>query len=155
MPFFQLASELDVPVVIHPPSVGFGEERMRDYRLASSVGRPMDGALAISRLIVRGIFEKLPKLKLVGTHLGGGICEMIGRMDYAYRLQDEAYFLGSYEPMLIKHAPQPLPQDDVSGIDLLPSAGGALRHRHGRRRPFRLRHRFARRCSCSSAKAST
>jgi aminocarboxymuconate-semialdehyde decarboxylase len=47
----------------------------------------------------------LPTLKLVGTHLGGGICEMIGRMDYAYELQDEAYFLGSYEPMLIKHPP--------------------------------------------------
>jgi aminocarboxymuconate-semialdehyde decarboxylase len=105
MPFFQLAQELDVPVVIHPPSVGFGEERMRDYRLASSIGRPMDGALAIARLIVRGVFEKFPKLKLVGTHLGGGICEMIGRMDYAYRLEDEAYFLGSYEPMLIKHPP--------------------------------------------------
>jgi aminocarboxymuconate-semialdehyde decarboxylase len=105
MPFFQLAAELDVPVVIHPPSVGFGEERMRDYRLASSVGRPMDGALAIARLIVRGVFEKLPTLKLVGTHLGGGICEMIGRMDYAYRLQEEAFFLGPYEPMLIRHPP--------------------------------------------------
>jgi aminocarboxymuconate-semialdehyde decarboxylase len=105
MPFFQLATELDVPVVVHPPSVGFGEERLRDYRLASSVGRPMDGALAVARLIVRGVFEKFPKLKLVGTHLGGGICEMIGRMDYAYRLQDEAFFLGSYEPMLIKHPP--------------------------------------------------
>jgi aminocarboxymuconate-semialdehyde decarboxylase len=105
MAFFQLAAELDVPVVIHPPSVGFGEERLRDYRLASSVGRPMDNALALARLIVRGMFEKLPALKLVGTHLGGGICEMIGRMDYAYRLQDEAFFLGSYEPMLIKHPP--------------------------------------------------
>jgi aminocarboxymuconate-semialdehyde decarboxylase len=105
LPFFQLATELDVPVVIHPPSVGFGEERLKDYRLASSVGRPMDNALAIARLIVRGIFEKFPTLKLVGTHLGGGICEMIGRMDYAYNLQDEAYFLGSYEPMLIKHPP--------------------------------------------------
>ncbi len=105
MPFFQLATELDVPVVIHPPSVGIGEERMNIYRLASSVGRPMDGALAIARLIVRGIFERFPTLKIVGTHLGGGICEMIGRMYYAYRLQDEAYFLGPYEPMLIKHPP--------------------------------------------------
>lgn len=105
MPFFQLACELDVPVVIHPPSVGFGEERMKVYRLASSIGRPMDSALAFARLIVRGIFEKFPALKLVGTHLGGGICEMIGRMDYAYRLQEEAYFLGPYEPMLIKHPP--------------------------------------------------
>jgi predicted TIM-barrel fold metal-dependent hydrolase len=103
--FFALASELDVPVFVHPPHVGFGEERMRDYRLASSIGRPMDGALAIARLIVRGMFEKLPQLKLVGSHLGGGICEMIGRMDYAYDLQEEAYFLGPYEPMLIKHPP--------------------------------------------------
>ena len=105
LPFFQLVTELDIPVFMHPPSVGFGEERLNIYRLASSVGRPMDGALAISRLIVRGIFEKFPTLKLVGSHLGGGICEMIGRMDYAYNLQEEAYFLGPYEPMLIRHPP--------------------------------------------------
>jgi hypothetical protein len=59
---------------------------MREYRLASSIGRPMDGALAIARMIGRGVREKFPALKLVGTHLGGGICEMIGRMDYAYYL---------------------------------------------------------------------
>ena len=105
LPFFQLVTELDIPVFMHPPSVGFGEERLNIYRLASSIGRPMDGALAISRLIVRGIFEKFPTLKLVGSHLGGGICEMIGRMDYAYNLQEEAYFLGPYEPMLIRHPP--------------------------------------------------
>jgi predicted TIM-barrel fold metal-dependent hydrolase len=105
LPFFELATSLDIPVFMHPPSIGFGEERLNVYRLASSIGRPMDGALAISRLIVRGIFEKFPKLKLIGSHLGGGICDMIGRMDYAYNLQDEAYFLGSYEPMLIKHPP--------------------------------------------------
>jgi aminocarboxymuconate-semialdehyde decarboxylase len=105
LPFFQLVTDLDIPVFMHPPSIGFGEERLNVYRLASSIGRPMDGAIAISRLIVRGIFEKLPSLKLVASHLGGGICEMIGRMDYAYNLQEEAYFLGSYEPMLIKHPP--------------------------------------------------
>jgi aminocarboxymuconate-semialdehyde decarboxylase len=105
LPFFQLVTELDIPVFMHPPSIGFGEERLNVYRLASSIGRPMDGAIAISRLIVRGIFEKLPSLKLVASHLGGGICEMIGRMDYAYNLQEEAYFLGPYEPMLIRHPP--------------------------------------------------
>jgi aminocarboxymuconate-semialdehyde decarboxylase len=105
MPFWQLACELDIPVMIHPPAVGFGEERMRDYRLASSIGRPFDNCLAIGRLIVRGIFERFPTLKLVGTHLGGGISEVIGRMDYAYELQEEASFLGPYEPMLIKKKP--------------------------------------------------
>src|SRR5207247_469954 len=63
-PFWELAQELDIPVMIHPPHVGFGEERMKEYRLASSVGRPFDLTLALSRLIVRGILEDFPRLKL-------------------------------------------------------------------------------------------
>ena len=104
-PFFELVTSLAVPMMMHAPSVGFGEERMRDYRLASSVGRPFDECLALSRLIVRGVFEQFPKLKFVGCHLGGGICEVIGRMDYAYELGDKASGLGSYEPMLITKRP--------------------------------------------------
>ena len=104
-PFFALATALDIPVFVHPPSVGFGEERMGDYRLASSVGRPFDNCLALARLIVRGIFEEFPGLKLVGSHLGGGICEIIGRMDYAYEMGEEAFFLGDYAPLKITRRP--------------------------------------------------
>jgi aminocarboxymuconate-semialdehyde decarboxylase len=103
--FWELVQDLDIPVMIHPPHVGFGEERMTDYRLASSVGRPADLCLALSRLIVRGVLEDFPRLKIVGSHGGGGICEVIGRLDYAYELQDEAFFLGSYAPMKIKQPP--------------------------------------------------
>ena len=105
MPFWEIVAERDVPVMIHPPHVGYGEEKMREYRLASSIGRPADNCLALARIIVRGILERFPTLKIVGSHIGGGICDMIGRMDYAYELQDEAFFLGSYSPMLIKAPP--------------------------------------------------
>jgi aminocarboxymuconate-semialdehyde decarboxylase len=104
-PFFELVAGRGIPVMMHAPSVGFGEERMRDYRLASSVGRPFDECLSLARLIVRGVFEKYSNLKFVGCHLGGGICEVIGRMDYAYELGDKASGLGSYEPMLITKRP--------------------------------------------------
>jgi aminocarboxymuconate-semialdehyde decarboxylase len=104
-PFWELVQDLDVPVMIHPPHLGFGEERMRDYRLASSIGRPFDLCLALGRLIVRGILEDFPRLKLVASHGGGGICETISRMDYAYELQDEAFFLGPYAPIKIRHPP--------------------------------------------------
>ena len=97
-PFFALAVELDIPVFMHPPSVGFGEERMREFRLASSVGRPFDSCLALARLIVNGVFEQFPRLKFVASHLGGGICEIIGRMDYAYELRDDPMILGPYGP---------------------------------------------------------
>src|ERR1700730_8463787 len=91
--------------MMHPPHLGFGEEWMRDYRLASSIGRPFDLCLALGRLIVRGILEDFPRVTVVASHGGGGICETISRMDYAYELQEEAFFLGSYAPMKIKHAP--------------------------------------------------
>jgi aminocarboxymuconate-semialdehyde decarboxylase len=104
-PFFELVTSLGIPMMMHAPSVGFGEERMRDYRLASSVGRPFDECLSIARLIVRGVFERFSKLKFVGCHLGGGICDVIGRMDYAYELGDLASGLGSYQPMLITKRP--------------------------------------------------
>ena len=33
-------------------------------------------------------------------------CEVIGRLNYAYELQDECYFLGPYTPLKIKHEPE-------------------------------------------------
>jgi aminocarboxymuconate-semialdehyde decarboxylase len=102
-PFFELVTALDIPVFVHPGDST--TPATTDYRLASSISRPADNCLSLARLIVRGIFEQFPTLKLVGSHLGGGICEVIGRMDYAYTLKDFAFFLGSYEPMLIKHPP--------------------------------------------------
>jgi aminocarboxymuconate-semialdehyde decarboxylase len=78
---------------------------MCEYRLASSIGRPFDLCLALGRLIVRGVLEDFPRVRIVASHGGGGICETISRMDYAYELQDEAFFLGSYAPMKIRHAP--------------------------------------------------
>ena len=44
------------------------------------------------------MFEQFPKLKFVASHLGGGICEIIGRMDYAYELRDNPLILGPYGP---------------------------------------------------------
>ena len=96
--FFELAQSLDIPVIVHPPAVGFGEERMDNYSLASSIGRPFDNCLAVGRLIVMGILEKFPDLKLVASQLGGGISEIIGRMDYAYEMRDDDTVLGRYAP---------------------------------------------------------
>ena len=133
-PFFALATALDIPVFVHPPSVGFGEERMHEYRLASSVGRPFDNCLALARLIVAGIFEE-SALKLVGSHLGGGICEIIGRMDYAYELGDEAFFPGLLRAAADHAQAERLPADDVFRHGELSCARGRMRDQDHRCRP--------------------
>ena len=102
--FWEIVADRDLPVFIHPPASAYGEEKMRNYGLNSSIGRPADNMLALGRLIVGGIFERHPKLKIVGSHLGGGISEVIGRMDYAYEMRDQS-FLGNYSPLLIKKPP--------------------------------------------------
>ena len=141
--FLNWSRACEYPVMMHAPSVGFGEERMRDYRLASSVGRPFDECLSIARLIVRGVFERHPNLKFVGCHLGGGICDVIGRMDYAYELGDLASGLGPYEPMLITKRPSEYLKKLLHGHGRLSSAGGHVRLSNRRRQAVALRQRCA------------
>src|SRR5258707_13954554 len=85
-PFWELVQDLDVPVMIHPPHLGFGEERMKEYRLAPSIGRPFDLCLALGRLIVRGILQDFPRLQIVASHGGGRICETVTRVAYSYEV---------------------------------------------------------------------
>jgi Predicted metal-dependent hydrolase of the TIM-barrel fold len=139
-PFWKLVTDLDIPVFIHPGDAT--TPAMADYRLASSVGRPADNCLSLARLIVRGIFEQFPTVKIVGSHLGGGICDVIGRLDYAYELLDFSVFLGPYEPMLIKHPPRPLFENVLPGFGVLLGPRCRMRAQVGRRRSFPVRHRF-------------
>src|SRR5260370_16955857 len=75
-PFFKLVTDLDIPVFVHPGDAT--TPATIDYRLASSISRPADNCLSLARLIVRGIFEEFPKLKLIATHLPAGTCQLIG-----------------------------------------------------------------------------
>jgi aminocarboxymuconate-semialdehyde decarboxylase len=106
-PFFALATKLDIPVMIHPPAAAFGEERMDEFRLTSSVGRPFDSCLSLARLILYGVLEEFPTLKIVATHLGGGISEVVGRLDYNYAFQSEGFYTRPSDsaPMLIERRP--------------------------------------------------
>ena len=75
--------------------------------LKHSLASPRASVPAKARIeeacIVHAIFARS---RVVRNHLGGGICDVIGRLDYAYELLDFSVFLGPYEPMMIKHPPR-------------------------------------------------
>ena len=91
-PFFELVSRLDVPVFIHPPRLTIGNERMELKRLPELVGRPFDTTLTLARMILTGVFERFPRLTMVGAHVGGAITILPGRLDFGHELRDDDSF---------------------------------------------------------------
>jgi predicted TIM-barrel fold metal-dependent hydrolase len=85
--FWEWAQDRQVPVFIHPPRVPIGCERQMDqFKLDELVGRPFDTAMALARMILSGMLDRFPRLKIVVAHMGGGLLPVMGRLDFGWRL---------------------------------------------------------------------
>jgi aminocarboxymuconate-semialdehyde decarboxylase len=104
MPFLELASELNVPLFIHPPKFTIGNEKMEIFRLPEMIGRPFDTTLSLTRFILSGGFEKFPKLKMICAHVGGALPMLPGRLGFGYELRQDPSF-GPWEPDVITKPP--------------------------------------------------
>jgi aminocarboxymuconate-semialdehyde decarboxylase len=102
--FFQLVSDLDVPVFVHPPKFTIGNEKMEIFRLPEMLGRPFDTTLSLTRFIFTGGFERFPKLKLVCAHVGGALPMLPGRYGFGYELRKDSSF-GPWEPDVMTRPP--------------------------------------------------
>jgi len=86
-PFWEWAEHRSVPLFIHPPRVPIGnDQQMGQYKLDELVGRPFDTAMALARMILSGLFDRYPRLKIVVAHMGGGLLPVMGRLDFGWRL---------------------------------------------------------------------
>ena len=54
--------------------------------MISSLGNMFDDTIALTRIIMSGLLDQLPKLKLVCPHLGGTLPYIIGRLDHQVRV---------------------------------------------------------------------
>ncbi|HUX59495.1 MAG TPA: amidohydrolase family protein [Bacteroidales bacterium] len=80
-PLFARASELDLPVLLHPAKP-VTIEQVKAYEMTSSLGNMFDDTIALTRIIMSGMLDEFPKLKLVCPHLGGTLPYFIGRIDH-------------------------------------------------------------------------
>ncbi len=86
-PFWEWAQDRQVPVFIHPPRVPIGHDQQMDqFKLDELVGRPFDTAMALARMILSGLLDRFPRLKIVVAHMGGGLLPVMGRLDFGWRL---------------------------------------------------------------------
>jgi aminocarboxymuconate-semialdehyde decarboxylase len=81
-PFYARAEELDVPLFLHATDIAF-QTVLDGYNgaLFASFGRVVDVSVAACRLVLSGVMERYPKLKIFMSHCGGALPYQSGRMD--------------------------------------------------------------------------
>jgi aminocarboxymuconate-semialdehyde decarboxylase len=79
---WEAASALEVPVVLHPPTVAPSRALFaEDPLFKGTFGRGIDTTLAAGAMIVAGVFDRFPDLKVVLVHGGGFLPFQVGRFD--------------------------------------------------------------------------
>nr|WP_250811081.1 amidohydrolase family protein [Neorhizobium tomejilense] len=81
-PFYERVAELGLPMFLHPTDAVFADV-MQGYNdaLHLSLGRVVEVSAAASRLILSGMMDRHPALKIVMSHTGGALPYQSGRMD--------------------------------------------------------------------------
>jgi aminocarboxymuconate-semialdehyde decarboxylase len=88
-PFWRKAEALGLPILIHPVLVG-PSPRVAKFALAQIAQYTFDTTLGIGSLLMSGVMDRFPKLKLLWSHGGGTYPYLAGRFDIMHRRMDKA-----------------------------------------------------------------
>jgi aminocarboxymuconate-semialdehyde decarboxylase len=88
-PFWRKAEALGMPVLIHPVLVG-PAPRAAKFGLAQVAQYTFDTTLGVGSLLMSGVLDRFPALKLVLSHGGGAYPYLAGRFDIMHRRMDRA-----------------------------------------------------------------
>lgn len=87
-PIYKTAQDLDKPLFVHPWGMPMGG-RQSKYWLPWLVGMPAETATAIVSVLMGGILQQFPKLRLCFAHGGGSFPFTIGRIQHGYNVRPD------------------------------------------------------------------
>lgn len=79
-PFYARVAALGVPLVLHPTVPTWGGH-VRDHAMIPMAAFMMDTSFAMLRLILGGVMERHPTLRIVHSHAGGVLPYLMGRVE--------------------------------------------------------------------------
>lgn len=89
-PFWQAAEDTGALVFIHPTTRGFDASAFGDYHLWNAVGNPMETTVTAAHMVMAGVLERHPGLRVLLAHGGGALLALRGRLRHAHRVQPPA-----------------------------------------------------------------
>jgi aminocarboxymuconate-semialdehyde decarboxylase len=87
-PVFNRAQELGAAVFVHPWDM-MGNDTMSQYWLPWLVGMPAETSRAICSMVFGGVFERLPRLRVMFAHGGGSFPGTLGRIEHGFRVRPD------------------------------------------------------------------
>jgi aminocarboxymuconate-semialdehyde decarboxylase len=88
-PFFDAAQELDMLLFVHPLEGGLDADDPLSPILGNVLQFTFRTTMMVERMILKGMFEKYPNLRLCLSHGGGLLAFNIWRLDHSYSLRPE------------------------------------------------------------------
>jgi aminocarboxymuconate-semialdehyde decarboxylase len=88
-PFFQAAQKLDLLLFVHPLEGGLDADDPLAPVLGNVLQFTFRTTMTVVRMILKGMFEKYPNLRLCLSHGGGLLAFNIWRLDHSYSLRPE------------------------------------------------------------------
>jgi aminocarboxymuconate-semialdehyde decarboxylase len=89
-PVWEAAEATGALVFMHPTTRGFDSPAFQDYYLWNTVANPLETASAAAHMVVAGVMERHPDLRVLLAHGGGALLSVRGRMRHAHGFQPQA-----------------------------------------------------------------
>jgi aminocarboxymuconate-semialdehyde decarboxylase len=84
------AEETQALVFVHPTTRGFDLPVFDDYYLWNAVGNPVETTITAAHMVLAGVLEAHPRLRIVLAHAGGTVLALRGRLRHAHSFQPQA-----------------------------------------------------------------
>jgi aminocarboxymuconate-semialdehyde decarboxylase len=88
--FWAAAEETRALVFVHPTTRGFDLPVLEDYYLWNAVGNPLETTITAAHMVMAGLLEAHPRLRVVLAHAGGAVLALRGRLRHAHSFQPQA-----------------------------------------------------------------